>query len=176
MSDSLNAAPLHRVLFIDHCIDVGRVENVHFWPFWGATGGAAEYRRKHGKAFIIGRTDWQHLTNCFCIDYETGFQFIACTSPAAAYPGGGNAHITGGGADGCNCAVHVLEMQGHRGQGLVNSQIHGHTLAKAPTKPRPPLIARGALCGAGDVCIGDRGAGARAVVSGVRAWNHGIRP
>lgn len=128
---NLNAAPLHRGLFIDHCIDVGRVENVHFWPFWGATGGAAEYRRKHGKAFIIGRTDWQHLTNCFCIDYETGFQFIACTSPAAAYQGGGNAHITGGGADGCNRAVHVVEMQGHSGTRFVNSQIYGDIIVEA---------------------------------------------
>ncbi|MBE2281999.1 MAG: hypothetical protein IAE77_00910 [Prosthecobacter sp.] len=128
---NLNAAPLHRGLFIDHCIDVGRVENVHFWPFWGATGGAAEYRRKHGKAFIIGRTDWQHLTNCFCIDYETGFQFIACSSPAAAYQGGGNAMITGGGADTCNRAVHVVEMQGHSGTRFVNSQIYGDIIVEA---------------------------------------------
>ncbi len=128
---NLNAAPLHRGLFIDHCIDVGRVENIHFWPFWGATGAAAEYRRKHGKAFIIGRTDWQHLTNCFCIDYETGFQFIACTSPAAAYQGGGNAMINGGGADTCNRAVHVVEMQGHSGTRFVNSQIYGDIIVEA---------------------------------------------
>ncbi len=128
---NLNAAPLHLGLFIDHCIDVGRVENVHFWPFWGATGGAAEYRRKHGKAFIIGRTDWQHLTNCFCIDYETGFQFIACTGSNAVYAGGGNAMITGGGADTCNRAVHVVEMQGHSGTRFVNSQIYGDIIVEA---------------------------------------------
>lgn len=128
---NLNAAPLHRGLFIDHCLDVGRVENVHFWPFWGATGAAAEYRRKHGKAFIIGRSDWQHLTNCFCIDYETGFQFIPCTSAAAAYQGGGNAHIIGGGADGCNRAVHVVELQGHSGTRFTNSQIYGDIIVEA---------------------------------------------
>lgn len=128
---NLNAAPLFRGLFIDHCIDVGRVENVHFWPFWGATGVAAEFRRKQGKAFIIGRSDWQHLTNCFCIDYETGFQFIACTSAAAAYQGGGNAHVIGGGADGCNRAVHVVEMQGHSGARFVNSQIYGDIIVEA---------------------------------------------
>ena len=128
---NLNAAPLYRGLFIDHCLDVGRVENVHFWPFWGATGAAAEFRRKEGKAFIIGRSDWQHLTNCFCIDYETGFQFIACTSAAAAYQGGGNAQIIGGGADGCNRAVHVVEMQGHSGTRFVNSQIYGDIIVEA---------------------------------------------
>lgn len=128
---NLNAAPLYRGLFIDHCIDVGRVENVHFWPFWGATGAAAEFRRKEGKAFIIGRSDWQHLTNCFCIDYETGFQFIACTSAAAAYQGGGNAHVIGGGADGCNRAVHVVEMLGHCGTRFTNSQIYGDIIVEA---------------------------------------------
>jgi hypothetical protein len=128
---NLNGAPLYRGLFIDHCLDVGRVENVHFWPFWGATGAAAEFRRKEGKAFIIGRSDWQHLTNCFCIDYETGFQFIACTSAAPAYQGGGNALITGGGADGCNRAVHVMEMQGHSGARFVNSQIYGDIIVEA---------------------------------------------
>lgn len=128
---NLNGAPLYRGLFIDHCIDVGRVENVHFWPFWGATGAAAEFRRKEGKAFIIGRSDWQHLTNCFCIDYETGFQFIACTSAAPAYQGGGNAQVTGGGADGCNRAVHVVEMLGHAGTRFVNSQIYGDIIVEA---------------------------------------------
>ncbi len=128
---NLNGAPLYRGLFIDHCIDVGRVENVHFWPFWGATGAAAEFRRKEGKAFIIGRSDWQHLTNCFCIDYETGFQFIRCTSAAAAYQGGGNAHVIGGGADGCNRAVHVVEMQGHSGARFTNSQIYGDIIVES---------------------------------------------
>ncbi len=128
---NLNGAPLYRGLFIDHCLDVGRVENVHFWPFWGATGAAAEFRRKEGKAFIIGRSDWQHLTNCFCIDYETGFQFIVCTSDAPAYQGGGNAQITGGGVDGCNRAVHVVEMQGHSGARFVNSQIYGDIIVEA---------------------------------------------
>jgi hypothetical protein len=128
---NLNAAALYRGLFIDHCLDVGRVENVHFWPFWGATGAAAEFRRKQGKAFVIGRSDWQHLTNCFCIDYETGFQFIPCTGAKPEYQGGGNAQITGGGADGCNRAVHVVEMQGHSGARFVNSQIYGDIIVEA---------------------------------------------
>ena len=31
----LYGQPLYRGLFIDQCYDVGRIENVHFWPFWG---------------------------------------------------------------------------------------------------------------------------------------------
>lgn len=128
---NLNAAPLYRGLFIDHCLDVGRVENVHFWPFWGASGPANEFRLKEGKAFVIGRTDWQHITNCFCIGYETGFQFVRGCSPNPAYQGGGNAQIVGGGADLCNRAVHVVEMQGHSGTRFVNSQIYGDIIVEA---------------------------------------------
>ena len=128
---NLNAAPLFRGLFIDHCLDVGRVENVHFWPFWCASGPANDFRLKEAKAFVIGRTDWQHITNCFCIGYETGFQFIRGCSPNPAYQGGGNAQIVGGGADLCNRAVHVVELQGHSGVRFVNSQIYGDIVVEA---------------------------------------------
>ena len=127
---NLNGQPLHRGLYIDHCLDVGRVENVHFWPFWSAHGAAAAYTRKHGKAFVIGRTDWQHINNCFCISYETGFQFVRCAGPHPAYQGGGNPMIFGGGADMCNRAVHVVELQGHSGARFTNSQIYGDIIAE----------------------------------------------
>ena len=128
---NLYGAPLYRGLFIDHCIDVGRVENVHFWPFWGASGPANEFRLKEGKAFVIGRTDWQHITSCFCISYETGFQFVRGCSTHPVYQGGGNAQIVGGGADGCNRAVHVVELQGHSGVRFVNSQLYGDIIVEA---------------------------------------------
>ncbi len=128
---NLNAAPLYRGLFIDHCLDVGRVENIHFWPFWGASGPASEFRLQEGKAFVIGRTDWQHVTNCFCIGYETGFQFVRGCSPHPAYQGGGNSQIVGGGADLCNRAVHVVELQGHSGVRFVNSQLYGDIIVES---------------------------------------------
>ena len=120
---NLYGQPLYRGLYVDHCLDVGRVENVHFWPFWSGSGGAAAFTRKEGKAFVIGRTDWQHLTACFCISYETGFQFVRCAGSHPAYQGGGNVMIVGGGADMCNRAVHVVELQGHSGTRFTNAQI-----------------------------------------------------
>jgi hypothetical protein len=128
---NLFGQPLYRGLFIDHCLDVGRVENVHFWPFWSSNGGAAAFTRKAGTAFIIGRTDWQHLISCFCISYETGFQFVRCAGAKAEYQGGGNVMVIGGGADMCNRAVHVVELQGHSGARFVNSQIYGDIIVEA---------------------------------------------
>ena len=133
---NLYGQALYRGLFIDHCLDVGRVENVHLWPFWNPNGPAAEFTRREGKAFVIGRTDWQSMISCFCISYETGFQFVRCCGSHPAYQGGGNAQIIGGGADCCNRAVHVVEMQGHSGTRFANSQIFGDIIVE-PTNDGP---------------------------------------
>jgi hypothetical protein len=35
--NGLYGQPLYRGLFVDQCFDVGRIENVHFWSFWGGS-------------------------------------------------------------------------------------------------------------------------------------------
>jgi hypothetical protein len=126
----LYAQALRRGLFIDHCLDVGRVENVHLWPFW--TGGQAEvdkFTLAQGEAFILGRSDWQQLTGCFCISYDVGFRFVTGRG-SGPYAGPGNHLITGGGADMCHTAVLVEETQGHSGVSFVNAQIFGDVVVK----------------------------------------------
>lgn len=133
---NLYADALYRGVFIDQCLDVGRVENVHLWPFWSPSGAAAAFRRKQGRAFTIGRTDWQHVAGCFCIGYETGFHFVRGRSRHPAYQGGGNPMVTGGGADLCNRAVWVEELQGHSGARFVNAQVYGDVIVEK-TNPGP---------------------------------------
>jgi hypothetical protein len=114
----LYAQPLFRGLFIDQCYDVGRVENVHFWPFWGGwEGELAAFTRSEGIAFILGRTDWEFLTNCFCIGYRIGYHFIA--NP----PGPGNCLLTQCGSDIGPTAVRVDSSQSHAGISFVNGQF-----------------------------------------------------
>lgn len=160
---NLFGQPLYRGLYIDQCLDVGRVENVHFWPFWSAQGAAAAFCRKEGKAFVIGRTDWQHLNNCFCISYETGFQFVRSASSHPAYQGGGNPMIFGGGADLCNRAVHIEELQGHSGARFTNSQIYGDIIAES-TNHGPATFS---ACGIFGSVYGAHG------VAAVRTESHG---
>ena len=31
---NLNANALYRGIYVDNCLDIGRIENVHIWPFW----------------------------------------------------------------------------------------------------------------------------------------------
>ncbi len=117
--DGLYAQAIHRGLFIDNCFDIGRVKDVHFWPFWHCPPHPIyEYTEKHGEAFIIGRTDWEYMLNCFCIGFSVGFRFIANKDH-----GGGNALLTQCGSDVGPLAVKVDRVQDHSGISFCNSQM-----------------------------------------------------
>jgi len=95
--------PLRRGLFVDQCYDVGRVENVHFWPFWSAMTDPEiqKFVQENGEAFIFARTDWQALTNTFCWGYKVGYKFVRSEYGAC------NGSFTGIGADACNISMLV---------------------------------------------------------------------
>lgn len=122
----LYGQPLYKGLFVDQCFDVGRVENIHFWPFWTGhvLGGKAkntdDWVLRNGTAFIFGRSDWEYVTNCFAISYKTGFHFVN-----ASQPGPGNYLLTQSGADCSDVALQIDETQGHSGVSFSNSQIFG---------------------------------------------------
>lgn len=116
---NLYAQPLYKGLYIDNCFDVGRVENVHFWPFWGEDKPLVEFMTANATAFIIARTDWEFMNNCFCILYKIGFHFISGAS------GPGNALLTQCGSDVGPIAVLVDEVQFHSGTSFVNGQFYG---------------------------------------------------
>ncbi|MEI7635234.1 MAG: glycosyl hydrolase family 28-related protein [bacterium] len=125
---NLYGQPLRRGLFIDLCLDIGRIENIHFWPFWTVADGENsptwKYMKEHGEAFIFGRSDWEYVTNCFAISYKTGFHFLA-NKRTDVYAGGGNYLLTQSGADCCKTALLVDDTQGHSGISFSNSQIYG---------------------------------------------------
>ncbi|NIM81419.1 MAG: hypothetical protein GTN53_24520 [Candidatus Aminicenantes bacterium] len=121
--DGLYGRPLYRGLYIDKCFDVGRVSNVHFWPFWESQSRELRtFQEKNAAAFIIGRTDWQYMLNCFCLWYAIGYQFI--TSPEKG-TGSGNVMLTNCGSDLGPTAIKVEEVQNHAGISFVNSQFMG---------------------------------------------------
>ncbi len=114
----LYAQALHRGILVDQCYDVGRIEDVHLWPFWGGyEGDLGRYTREHGIAFTVGRTDWEYMSNCFCIGYRTGFHFV---STRAGEP---NAVLTQCGSDIGPTAVRVEACQAHAGVSFVNGQF-----------------------------------------------------
>jgi len=116
----LHGQPLHTGLFVDQCLDCGRLENVHFWPFW--TNDPVKVTREKGTAFRFARSDWQMMSNVFCLGYHTGFHFTAIRHDA------GNAMVTNSGADLCDVGVRVEYSQVHAGLLFTNCQINAGVL------------------------------------------------
>ncbi|HWQ91179.1 MAG TPA: glycosyl hydrolase family 28-related protein [Clostridia bacterium] len=93
--------PLRRGILVDAIYDIGRIENVHFNPWWSLKPRLFKWQQQHGEAFIFGRSDWQYVLNTFCFGYNVGYKFIATQS------GGCNGNFLGIGADDCFTAVDV---------------------------------------------------------------------
>lgn len=115
--NGLYAQALYRGVFVDKCYDVGRIQNVHFWQFWRITPEIDAWTRQNAIAFILGRTDWEYLSNCFCIQYKTGYQFVALKD------GPGNAVLTNCGSDQGPLSVDVQAVQDHAGVSFTNGQF-----------------------------------------------------
>jgi hypothetical protein len=113
----LYAQPIKTGIFIDKCFDVGRIEDVHLWPFWDIPL-MKDFTYKNGTGLKIGRTDWQFISNVFTIFFKVGFHFLAVGND-----GPGNAVITNSGADIGPCAVLIEKCQPHAGLQFVNCQF-----------------------------------------------------
>lgn len=76
--NGLYAHALNMGLYINQCYDVGRIENIHFWPFWDLDPNSPlwVYTKENATAFLIGRTDGELAFNCFSIFYKRGMHFI----------------------------------------------------------------------------------------------------
>jgi hypothetical protein len=114
----LYGQPLYRGLAIDRSLDVGRIENVHFWPFWDEWRSPLKtFMAEHAVAFLVGRADWEYFSNCFCIGYRIGFHFVETADGCA------NALLTQCGSDIGPTAVRVDQCQDHSGLSFVNGQF-----------------------------------------------------
>ncbi len=104
---NLYGQPLRRGIFVDKCYDIGRIENVHFWPFWtwDEKTGIREWLAENGEAFIFARTDWEYVFNTFCFGYRVGYRFIQSKDGAA------NGNFLGIGADATNVAILIEQTQ-----------------------------------------------------------------
>lgn len=113
--------PIKRGLYVDECYDIGRIENIHFWPFgliYKPDDPFCEWININGVAFEFARTDWHYVTNTFCFGYGRGYSFID------AGKGGANGNFLGIGADSCRRAV-VVEQSQLQGLLITNGEFVG---------------------------------------------------
>jgi Pectate lyase superfamily protein len=98
---NVTGQPLRRGIWVDSILDVGRIENVHFNPWWSMNPRLMQWQMENGEAFVFGRADWEYVLNTFCYAYKTGYKFVE--SPDGAC----NGNFLGIGADNCNRGVLV---------------------------------------------------------------------
>lgn len=98
---NITGQPLRRGIWVDAIYDIGRIENVHFNPWWNSHSKVYQWQTKNGDAFIFGRADWEYVLNTFCFGYHTGYRFVETAT------GGCNGNFLGIGADDCNRAILV---------------------------------------------------------------------
>ncbi len=97
----ISGQPLRRGIYVNGIYDIGRIENVHFNPWWSMSPKLFAWQMENGEAFIFGRTDWQYVFNTFCFGYRVGYRFIETRDGMC------NGNFLGLGADDCYTAVQV---------------------------------------------------------------------
>jgi len=112
----VHGQPLRRGILIDNIYDIGRVENVHFNPWWSMKPKLFQWQMDHGEAFIIGRSDWQYVYNTFCFGYKIGYKFIRSQRGVC------NGNFLGIGADDCQTSL-VVEDSAPFGLLITNGEF-----------------------------------------------------
>jgi hypothetical protein len=102
---NIHGQPIHIGVWVDEIYDIGRIENVHWNPWWTMGTPVYEWQMAHGVGFLFGRTDWHYVLDTFCFGYHVGYHFTKTKA------GGTNGNFLGIGADNCETAVIVEETQ-----------------------------------------------------------------
>jgi len=113
---NVSGQPLRRGVYVDVIYDIGRLENVHFNPWWSMNPTLLQWQMKNGEAFIFGRSDWQYVLNTFCFGYNIGYKFIQTAAGTC------NGNFLGIGADDCYTSV-VVEDSAPYGLLIANGEF-----------------------------------------------------
>ena len=85
--------PLYIGLWVDATYDIGRVEDVHWNPWWSQNVDVTSFMALRGRGFVFARSDWEYVFNTFCFCYAVGYHFIVSDVGTI------NANLLGLGAD-----------------------------------------------------------------------------
>ena len=69
--------PLLVGIAVDQCYDVGRIMEIHFWPFWTQDANIEAFQSAQAVSFDFMRTDWEVVQDIFSWGYYIGARFRA---------------------------------------------------------------------------------------------------
>jgi hypothetical protein len=93
--------PLLMGIYVDATYDIGRIEDVHWNPWFSMETALFTWQQQNGRAFVFARTDWEYVLNTFAFGYNIGYHFVS--SPT----GSCNGNFLGIGADNCYTSIKI---------------------------------------------------------------------
>jgi hypothetical protein len=63
----VHGQPTNVGVYVDACHDIGRIENVHFNPWYSDAPAYLAWQQAHGIGFQLMDTDWEFVSNTFTI-------------------------------------------------------------------------------------------------------------
>ena len=91
---------------MDQTYDIGRIEDVHWNPWYSMDDAYFAHQCISGRGFVLGRSDWEYVFNTFAFGYAIGYHFIGTPT------GSMNGNFLGIGADlSYNASVRVDASQ-----------------------------------------------------------------
>ncbi|EDQ90902.1 uncharacterized protein MONBRDRAFT_24025 [Monosiga brevicollis MX1] len=102
----IQGQPINIGVYIDETYDIGRIEDVHFNPWWSSDVNFMYWQTTFGRSFVMGRSDWEYVFNTFSFAYAIGYHFVETST------GSMNGNFLGIGTDyACNASVQVDASQ-----------------------------------------------------------------
>jgi len=97
----IQGQPLLMGIFVDQTYDIGRIEDVHWNPWFSMEATLFAWQQQNGRAFVVARSDWEYIFNTFAFGYKIGYHFIESAE------GSCNGNFLGIGADNCYTSVQI---------------------------------------------------------------------
>jgi len=97
--------PIKTGILVDQIYDIGRIEDVHWNPWWSTQPVFFNWILDNGEAFIFARADWEYVLNTFAYGYKIGYHFNDQGNGAT------NGNFLGIGADCTQISVYVEATQ-----------------------------------------------------------------
>jgi hypothetical protein len=117
--------PLRIGIYVDEIYDIGRIENVHWNPWWSSSPEIMSFIYRNAEGFVFGRSDWEYVFNTFCFGYRYGYRFVQTRTGMC------NGNFLGIGADGSWNSVFVDQCAGY-GILITNGEFVAMPLMKDP--------------------------------------------
>ena len=65
INNNIQGQPVNIGVFVDQTYDIGRLEDIHFNPWFSKQHPFVYHQTNFGVAFIFARSDWEYAFNLF---------------------------------------------------------------------------------------------------------------